>query len=264
MSIVKAVLAARQEIPAITADETATISGTKGSFKFKYASLQGLLEVVVPLLVKHGVLLVQRVTSEYDGILKVNTTLTHEDNSFIESGPMHIKTDGSTRDIASKATSLKRIQLVAMLGLVVDDDDQPVTNTYQQRPQQTQPTTQRGGEWEAQTPHRTAVMRGNKNDGSAELETLKMRLRQADKLENNPMPTAPAEGKKVSMYGYLMDLASKALPDGADPTLALSFLYGRVISTQTPPNVGTKFLIDELSAGRHNQALAEAYKKAAT
>lgn len=252
-SIVQAVLDARKEIPVLVADETATITGTRGSFKFKYATLQNILEIIVPILNKHGVMLVQKVAAE-GRTVEVETLLMNSE-SHISSGKLRMDYDGTTRDIAGKVTSLKRVQVVSLLGLVVTDDDDATTATSAPPPQQrTAPTT----------PNKTtsspvydalvkAANNGLRSSMSKGLAALTMRVRHAESAGGQPMPTRPAEGKQISMYHFMLSQISQ-------PTLC--FIYGRVIDESSPPLLSTKFLLDEVMEGKHTDELKEAFESA--
>lgn len=264
MGIVSAVLETRKNLPVITADGTANISGGKGSYQFKYASLQRLLDVVVPALASNGVLLLQKVCSsdERPQLIEVTTELLMEKES-ITSGALRIHTDGSLRDIAGRVTSAKRIQLVALLGLSVADEVPSGRNgrdDYRPRPQAQAAPAQKAQaatrSYEEAEPLRKAVQRsnGNKTEGT-QLATLKMRIQQADKQGGNTFPTEPREGKTTSMYEFLLDRVAKA--GASDPEVTLSYLYGRVISKATPPSYATKFLVDELVEGKHGSEFSE-------
>jgi hypothetical protein len=262
-SITEAVLEARKEIPNIVTDETATITGTKGSFKFKYATLAGILETIVPILVKHGVLLLQKVTGE-NRSLEVETVLIGADG-HISSGKIRMDYDGTTRDLAGKATSVKRVQLVALLGLTVVDDDDATTATTAPPPRGIAPgrtaPQQTTNILNAPTATQEHLMRAAQagrtpNSGrSTGLQTLMLRLQQGESSDTtgHEMPTRPAEGKSTSMYHYLVDQVSQQ---------TLCYLYGRVISVDTPPLLSTRWFLEEVMKGEYTDELAEAYVKA--
>jgi hypothetical protein len=245
-----------------------------GQYSFKYASLEELLEVVKPILVKHGVLLVQKVKSHDNdsntiGVWTVLSAYDGDMQSYIEAGPLYVKTDGSPRDAAAKVTHAKRIQLIAILSLAVDDGSTSPpqqqqqrggyenTQRYGQQPARQAPADMKGdaGLWDKQAPHRKAVMKGNANNGSTELRTLRMRLQQAEKAGGAPMPIVASEGKTMSMYSFLVSKVDE---------VTLSYLYGRVVTDETPPLMATKFLLDEVMEGKHTVTLEEARKLATT
>ena len=61
-----------------------TVAGQKGSYKFKYAELNEILNLVRPILAKHGLSIVQSSTGDGDSVT-VTTTLLHKSGQFLES-----------------------------------------------------------------------------------------------------------------------------------------------------------------------------------
>lgn len=271
MSIDQAVVAARAEMAPLVADETATISGAKGSYKFKYASLPGILDVVVPALAKHGVLLIQDIASCEDKprTLCVTTRLV-KDGEALSSSALCLDTDGTPKDIAMKATSGRRLQLMAFLGLAANSEEENAAAAPYQRqppkPFQGRPVDatpgEPGGPWEQQAPLRKAVQQATRLvRRSSDLTALMERCVIADANSSAAMPTQPSEGKQVSMYHYLRNMIDEEAQSNIHGVV-LSYLLARVVAVNTPPPAAMEFLIHELRAGKHKAAIAEAYKLA--
>ena len=257
MSIVEAVVAARKEMPPLVVDETATISGAKGSFKFKYAGLPGILEKVVPALANHGVLLCQDVyKGDTPRSIAVVTKLLLNENDYIISGQLVLETDGTPRDMAMKATSAKRLQLMSLLGLAASDDETETAPVVAARTGGVQAAAP-PGRWvkDDHEARQKAAQRSHGAPTSPTLTGLLERCRATD--DGDDMPVLPANGKTTSMYAYLNQLVKTA-----DSGVTLSFLLGRVITKETPPRRDVEWLIHDLREGMYREELDEAYKLA--
>lgn len=71
------------------------------------------------------------------------------------------------------------------------------------------------------------------------------------------MATTPAEGKKVSMYDYMKDTVLGGVVGKGNSELVMCYIYGRIVSSENPPRVGTRFFFDETLEGKHKTALGE-------
>ena len=112
------VVAALGELADVTADETADT----GTYKYKYASLAGIMRSVRPVLAAHG-LCVSQLVSSTDDRLTVGTTLVHRSGQTFQSGVLTMKLPATPQQLGSLVSYLRRYQLVALLGLAVEDDD---------------------------------------------------------------------------------------------------------------------------------------------
>lgn len=92
-------------------------------FKSKYAPLQDVLNIVRPLLSKHGLSIIQ--IPQGDGAnVSVSTLLLHESGEWIELEPLVLKADKPTAQGAGSAiTYARRYSLSAVLGISSEDDD---------------------------------------------------------------------------------------------------------------------------------------------
>lgn len=92
-------------------------------FSSKYAPLNDILNLVRPLLSKHGLSVLQSPSGDGQNIT-VTTLITHESGEWIESDPLTLKADKATAQGAGSAiTYARRYALSAMLGISSEDDD---------------------------------------------------------------------------------------------------------------------------------------------
>jgi hypothetical protein len=116
-SLAKALAAFQAEVknPANTADNP--------FFKSKYAPLQDILNLVRPLLSKHGLSILQIPSGDGEKII-ITTMLMHESGEWIESCPLVLKADKPTAQGAGSAITYgRRYALSAVLGISSEDDD---------------------------------------------------------------------------------------------------------------------------------------------
>lgn len=92
-------------------------------FKSKYAPLNDVLNLVRPILTKHGLSVLQSPSGDGEHIT-VTTLITHESGEWIESDPLTLRADKATAQGAGSAvTYARRYALSAMLGISSEDDD---------------------------------------------------------------------------------------------------------------------------------------------
>ncbi len=112
------VVAALGALPEIVATDEADA----GQYRYKYASLAAIMRLVRPVLAEHHLALSQLVTSS-DGMLSVTTLLVHSSGTFHQSGALRVELPRGPQAIGSLTSYLRRYQLVALLGLAIEDDD---------------------------------------------------------------------------------------------------------------------------------------------
>lgn len=88
-------------------------------FKSSYASLPDILDAIDPLLVKHGLAVVQVPTDRH----QLKTILLHTSGESIEGTYEMTPKDESPQGIGSTITYARRYALAAMLSLNIDEDD---------------------------------------------------------------------------------------------------------------------------------------------
>ena len=92
-------------------------------FNSKYAPLSDVLNLVRPILTKHGLSVLQSPSGDGEYIT-VTTLIAHESGEWIESDPLTLKADKATAQGAGSAiTYARRYALSAMLGISSEDDD---------------------------------------------------------------------------------------------------------------------------------------------
>ena len=92
-------------------------------FNSKYAPLNDVLNLVRPILTKHGLSILQSPSGDGEHIA-VTTLIIHESGEWIESDPLTLRADKATAQGAGSAiTYARRYALSAMLGISSEDDD---------------------------------------------------------------------------------------------------------------------------------------------
>jgi len=109
-------------------------------FKNKYTSLASVRNAVVPVLSKHGVSIMQDVTTSGDGTSVLVTTILMKGDEWIELGPLSLPTyridkgmemKANAQSMGSAVTYGKRYALLAAVGIVGDEDDDAEHNRIQ-------------------------------------------------------------------------------------------------------------------------------------
>lgn len=93
-----------------------------GSYKFKYATLDHILESVRKPLTDNGLWFTQTLANG-DGKYRLVTTLMHTSGEWVESEQPLFLTDQSNQAFGSALTYAKRYALAGMLGIAADEDD---------------------------------------------------------------------------------------------------------------------------------------------
>jgi hypothetical protein len=130
-------LAAQLEFPKIKKD------ATNPFFKNKYASLDGILETVLPILHKHGLFIIQNPINDGDRV-GVRTDIYHsKGGEFLTDKFTVVLAKNDPQGAGSAITYCRRYAITAMLGLNVEEDDDGNTASATPRPaaQPAQPTT---------------------------------------------------------------------------------------------------------------------------
>ncbi len=111
-------------------------------FKTHYADVQAGLEIVRPLLAKHGLAIVQ-VTDIMDGLVTVTTRLLHTTGEFITGVYPVGSVTLQQQQLMANLTYARRAGLFGMLGIAPDDADGEGTSTA--APAKAPPKAQNGG-----------------------------------------------------------------------------------------------------------------------
>lgn len=117
-SIYASLAAAQSEIPVI-AKESKAVYG-------KYADFDSIINVVRPILNKHGLFLMQKATSTDVGV-GITTVIYNSAGENIVSDPLIIPVQGGKGSVAQQCGSVityaKRYSLCALLGIATGDDN---------------------------------------------------------------------------------------------------------------------------------------------
>lgn len=114
--ITKALILVQQEVEPIKKDSV------NPHFKNSYASLDAIIEKVLPILSKHGIALVQGGSENERGVA-VNTMLMHTSGEWVES-EFVLPLEKATAQSAGSAISYgRRYGVASILALTMEDDD---------------------------------------------------------------------------------------------------------------------------------------------
>ena len=91
-------------------------------FRSKYASLAAVRDAVIPILARHGIAVVQNLTTTEGGICCTTMLLHKSGQSLVSSLPMPASKQDA-QGLGSAATYARRYGLMAMVGVVGDEDD---------------------------------------------------------------------------------------------------------------------------------------------
>lgn len=92
-------------------------------FKSKFASLQAVIEAIVPTAAKHGVMVAQDI-QEAEGGMRCYTHIIHESGEEKRFGPIYVPcTTSNAQGYASASTYARRYHLQGVFCVVGDKDD---------------------------------------------------------------------------------------------------------------------------------------------
>ncbi len=113
----KALLEVQKEAPALQRD------GLNPHFKSKYVTLETVMATVLPILNRHGVLLIQGTDFDDSGDV-LFTKLIHADTGETAESVMRLRVSkDDAQGLGSAMTYARRYAIMGMLGLVADADD---------------------------------------------------------------------------------------------------------------------------------------------
>jgi hypothetical protein len=96
---------------------------TNPHFKNRFATLAAVRNAVIPVLAKHGIAVSQDLTTEGGGI-SCCTLLLHSSGQSLSFGPLSLPASkADAQGFGSAATYARRYSLMAVAGVVGDDDD---------------------------------------------------------------------------------------------------------------------------------------------
>lgn len=116
-SLSKSLAALQGEVPTITKDSI------NPHFKNRYASLETIMETIRPLLAKHGFAWVTMPSTNDAGEPTLKYSLMHAGGEHLD-GEMKLMLGSTTAQAQGSAlTYARRYSIMAVLGLVADEDD---------------------------------------------------------------------------------------------------------------------------------------------
>ena len=138
-----ALVAAIGELTNPGKDQSARIeTKSGGSFAYQYAGLDSILDLVRPVLARHGLALTQPVKVRADGLVEVQTRILHESGVVaLEAPSIERVVEGGPQEVGSFVTYARRYQVVAVLGIhpAGEDDDAAAAQPRERRPDRTAP-----------------------------------------------------------------------------------------------------------------------------
>lgn len=123
-ALAEALAKAQASFPSIERNREVEVETKRGGrYRFKYATLDHILERVRGPLAKHGLAVTQLVESE-DGTSYLSTLLMHGPSGEWLRGRLALPTtDGAPHELGSLLTYLRRYSLNAVLGIEGEEDD---------------------------------------------------------------------------------------------------------------------------------------------
>lgn len=114
-----AYVALQAELPKIPKEKT----GQAGNQKTKYADLETTIELVKPLLAKHGFSFLQPCSGGAGGYVSVTTILLHKSGEWVRDTLSMPTGNNGAQGVGSAISYGKRYALTSLLGLATEDDD---------------------------------------------------------------------------------------------------------------------------------------------
>jgi hypothetical protein len=136
--------------------ENATKSATNPHFKSRYADLAEVLNTVRPTFARHGLAIIQSVSSDQQ-LVTVATTIAHKEGGFVTSSMSCTLPTSKIQDLGSMVTYLRRYSVAAMTCISQEDDD---GNTASQRPAKASTEPQKPSPTQALTEAATVAQGG--------------------------------------------------------------------------------------------------------
>lgn len=103
--------------------EGTTKSGKSYKYKFRYATLDAIIDGVRGPLTDNGLWFTQTLETNGDGKYVLRTTLLHESGERLSSVTPLFVDGGNNQAFGSALTYMRRYALTAMLGVAADEDD---------------------------------------------------------------------------------------------------------------------------------------------
>jgi hypothetical protein len=119
-----ALVAASAELSGVSKGREASIpTKSGGSYAYRYAALEDVLDTVRPVLAKHGLTITQTASNQNSDFLTISTSILHYSGQYIVFEPLALPNGRTAQEIGSAITYGRRYHLLACLGLAASDDD---------------------------------------------------------------------------------------------------------------------------------------------
>ena len=102
--------------------ENATKASMNPHFKNRYADLAEVLNTVRPVFARHGLAIIQSVSSDQQ-LVTVATTIAHKEGGYVTSSLSCASPTSKVQDLGSIVTYLRRYSVAAMTSISQEDDD---------------------------------------------------------------------------------------------------------------------------------------------
>jgi hypothetical protein len=102
--------------------ENATKASMNPHFKNRYADLAEVLNTVRPVFARHGLAIIQSVSSDQQ-LVTVTTTIAHKEGGYVTSSLSCASPTSKVQDLGSIVTYLRRYSVAAMTSISQEDDD---------------------------------------------------------------------------------------------------------------------------------------------
>ncbi len=120
----KALAAFQAEMPRLERDRSVEVEtkGDKANYSYSYATLANASAIAMPLLGKHGLAFTAFPGTGPDGKMSMAYFLLHESGEE-RSGSFPLSAEGGIQMLGGRITYIRRYCLMAVTGLVADEDD---------------------------------------------------------------------------------------------------------------------------------------------
>src|SRR5581483_4247248 len=123
-TLAEALVAFQQEAPHVAKTKEVTVKSDKGTYKFKYAPYDAIVEALREPLGKNGLAFSQLLTSTDAGHPALRTILLHRSGETLEADfPLPVRGGESAQQLGSLITYMRRYALISILGLATEEDD---------------------------------------------------------------------------------------------------------------------------------------------
>lgn len=121
-NLASALVAARAEFAPIKKTHTAKVATAKGSYEYRFATLDEINDATQPALQRHGLAVVQKLSSPDAATIGITTLLLFGAEA-LDCGTLVMPTGGTPQSIGSACTYGRRYGLTAALNVAAEDDD---------------------------------------------------------------------------------------------------------------------------------------------